>query len=416
MSGKILLSMKSSMNCSDNTESEYFLSLQPFFRSGLKAWLPVIGLTFSAFIFNTSEFIPIGLLSDIAADFSITESHAGLMITVYAWVVAIASLPLMLIFAKTESKKLMLSITALFVVSHVLSGIASDFYMLMLSRMGVACAHAIFWSIVTPLAVKTAPEGKQSTALSFIVSGSSIAMIVGLPLGRTIGLYAGWRATFLIIGAAAFLILCILAAVLKKTPGESNFSIRKLPALFKTPALLGIYLITVIAITGHFTGYSYIEPFMGQVAGMDSTTVTLILTLFGIVGIIGSISFSKFYDKRPGFFIKYAVSGICVFLLLLQAASFSIWSEFLLCVFWGLAINSFNLVFQSEIIRNAPQGTAVAMSIYSGIYNVGIGTGALAGGAVCDGMGIQYIGYVGGAICFIALIYGMKKLFPLLAR
>ena len=384
-------------------------------KSGLKAWLPVIGLTFSAFIFNTSEFIPIGLLSDIAADFSITESHAGLMITVYAWVVALASLPLMLVFAKTESKKLMLSITALFVVSHVLSGLASDFYMLILSRMGVACAHAIFWSIVTPLAVKTAPEGKQSTALSFIVSGSSIAMIVGLPLGRTIGLYAGWRATFLIIGAVALIILCILAAVLKKTPGESNFSIRKLPALFKTPALLGIYLITVIAITGHFTGYSYIEPFMGQVAGMGSTLITLVLTLFGVVGIFGSVIFSKFYDRHPGFFIKYAVSGICISLLLLQAASFSIWSEFLLCVFWGLAINSYNLVFQSEIIRNAPQGTAVAMSIYSGIYNVGIGTGALVGGAVCDGTGIQYIGYVGGAIVLIALVYGAKKLFPVLA-
>lgn len=384
-------------------------------KSGLKAWLPVIGLTFSAFIFNTSEFIPIGLLSDIAADFSITESHAGLMITVYAWVVALASLPLMLVFAKTESKKLMLSITALFVVSHVLSGLASDFYMLMLSRMGVACAHAIFWSIVTPLAVKTAPEGKQSTALSFIVSGSSIAMIVGLPLGRTIGLYAGWRATFLIIGAVALIILCILAAVLKKTPGESNFSIRKLPSLFKTPALLGIYLITVIAITGHFTGYSYIEPFMGQVAGMGSTLITLVLTLFGVVGIFGSVIFSKFYDRHPGFFIKYAVSGICISLLLLQAASFSIWSEFLLCVFWGLAINSYNLVFQSEIIRNAPQGTAVAMSIYSGIYNVGIGTGALVGGAVCDGTGIQYIGYVGGAIVLIALVYGAKKLFPVLA-
>lgn len=384
-------------------------------KSGLKAWLPVIGLTFSAFIFNTSEFIPIGLLSDIAADFSITESHAGLMITVYAWVVALASLPLMLVFAKTESKKLMLSITALFVVSHVLSGLASDFYMLMLSRMGVACAHAIFWSIVTPLAVKTAPEGKQSTALSFIVSGSSIAMIVGLPLGRTIGLYAGWRATFLIIGAVALIILCILAAVLKKTPRESNFSIRKLPALFKTPALLGIYLITVIAITGHFTGYSYIEPFMGQVAGMGSTLITLVLTLFGVVGIFGSVIFSKFYDRHPGFFIKYAVSGICISLLLLQAASFSIWSEFLLCVFWGLAINSYNLVFQSEIIRNAPQGTAVAMSIYSGIYNVGIGTGALVGGAVCDGTGIQYIGYVGGAIVLIALVYGAKKLFPVLA-
>ena len=146
--------------------------------SGFKGWLPVIGLTFSTFIFNTSEFIPIGLLSDIAGDFHISESHAGLMITVYAWVVALASLPLMLAFAKTESRKLMLSIVTLFIVSHVLSGFASDFYMLMLSRMGVACAHAIFWSIVTPLAVKLAPEGKRSTALGIIVSGSSIAMIV----------------------------------------------------------------------------------------------------------------------------------------------------------------------------------------------------------------------------------------------
>ena len=127
---------------------------------GIKAWIPVIGLTFSAFIFNTSEFIPIGLLSDIATDFRITESHAGLLITVYAWVVAIASLPLMLIFAKTENRKLMLSITAVFAISHILSGFSKDFYMLMISRLGVACAHAIFWSVVTPYAVRIAPEGK----------------------------------------------------------------------------------------------------------------------------------------------------------------------------------------------------------------------------------------------------------------
>ena len=165
-------------------------------KTGLKAWLPVIGLTFATFIFNTSEFIPIGLLSDIASDFGITESHAGLLITVYAWVVALASLPLMLIFAKTENRKLMLSITALFAASHILSGFSGDFYMLMISRLGVACSHAIFWSIVTPFAVRIAPEGKSSAALGLVVCGSSIAMIAGLPLGRTIGLYMGWRMTF----------------------------------------------------------------------------------------------------------------------------------------------------------------------------------------------------------------------------
>ena len=381
-------------------------------RSGFKAWLPVIGLTFSTFIFNTSEFIPIGLLSDIAGDFGITEANAGMLITVYAWVVALASLPLMLIFAKTENRKLMLSITAIFAASHILSGFAKDFYMLMISRIGVACSHAIFWSIVTPLAVRLAPEGKGSTALSIIVCGSSIAMIIGLPLGRTIGLHLGWRATFLIIAVLAAVILAILAAVLPKMPGDGSISLRKLPALIKSPALLSIYLVTVIAITGHFTGYSYIEPFLGQVAGLGSNWITIVLTIFGVVGLAGSWIFSRCYDRYRRRFIQFAVAGICIFLLLLHAAALNPVTAVILCVFWGFAINFYNLSFQSEIIRNAPKGTAVAMSIYSGIYNIGIGGGALIGGYVCSGISISCIGYVGGAIALVAAIICFRKMLP----
>ncbi len=381
-------------------------------RSGFRAWLPVIGLTFSTFIFNTSEFIPIGLLSDIASDFDISEAHAGMLITVYAWVVALASLPLMLIFAKTENRKLMLSITAIFAASHILSGFAKDFYMLMISRIGVACSHAIFWSIVTPLAVRLAPEGKGSTALSIIVCGSSIAMIIGLPLGRTIGLYLGWRATFLIIAVLAAVILAILAAVLPKMPGDGSISLRKLPALIKSPALLSIYLVTVVAITGHFTGYSYIEPFLGQVAGLGSNWITIVLTIFGVVGLAGSWIFSRCYDRYRRRFIQFAVAGICIFLLLLHVAALNPVSAVILCVFWGFAINFYNLSFQSEIIRNAPKGTAVAMSIYSGIYNIGIGGGALIGGYVCSGISISCIGYVGGAIALVAAIICFRKMLP----
>ncbi len=370
----------------------------------MKQWIPLAGLMLAAFIFNTSEFIPIGLLSDIAADFGISESHAGMMITIYAWVVAIASLPLMLVFARTESKKLMLSIVAMFVASHVLSGVSTSFNMLMLSRIGVACSHAIFWSIVTPLAVRMAPEGRSATALSLIVSGSSFAMIVGLPLGRTVGLYVGWRTTFLIIAAAAALIFCVLALTLRRNPGASNFTLRKLPALLKSPSLKWIYLLTVITITGHFTGYSYIEPFLAQVAGIGGNGITMVLTLFGVVGIACSFVFSRCYDRRPSVFLMYAVGGISACLLLLQAAAVSVWTSVLLCVFWGFAVSCFNLSFQSEVIRCAPQGTEVAMSIYSGIYNVGIGAGALVGGSVCDGAGIRSIGYVGGAIALAAVV------------
>ena len=385
-------------------------------KTGIKGWLPVIGLAFSTFIFNTSEFIPIGLLSDIAADFSITESNAGMLITVYAWVVALASLPLMLTFAKTENKRLMLGITALFIVSQALSGISKDFYMLMISRIGVACAHAIFWSIVTPYAVRIAPEGKKSAALSIIVCGSSIAMIVGMPIGRTIGLLMGWRATFLVIGAAAAVIFLFLAFLLPKAPSDSSISLRKLPALIKSPALLSIYLITVIAITGHFTAYSYIEPFLAQIAGFSEGSITMVLSLFGIVGIAGSFLFSRYFDSHRSFFMRYAVMGIGCCLLLLRPAACFQWTAIALCVFWGLANTFYNMVFQSEIIRNVRKGTSVAMSIYSGIYNVGIGGGALIGGYVSSGIGIPYIGYAGGLISIAACVACIAYLQPRLGR
>ena len=382
----------------------------------LGKWLPVISLTFAAFIFNTSEFIPIGLLTDIAEDFSITESRAGLLITVYAWVVAIASLPLMLAFSKTENKKLLLSITALFTASHVLSGIASSYNILMLSRMGVACAHAIFWSIVTPLAVKVAPEGKRSAALSFVVSGSSIAMIVGLPLGRAVGIMVGWRMTFLLIAALAGILFLLLYAVLPKTPGDNEVSFKSLPGLLRSKALATIYVLTVIAITGHYTVYSYIEPFLAQIAGFSDAWITAVLSLFGVVGIIGSIVFSRFYDRHSTTFIRFAVMGIAAFVLPLAPVAQWPAAVVVLCILWGLAINSYNLSFQSEIIQAAPHGTAVAMSIYSGIYNVGIGAGALVGGTVCSHIGIGNVGYVGGCIAAAAAIWCLTMFIPVVKK
>lgn len=385
-------------------------------HEGVRAWLPLLGLTFSAFIFNTSEFVPIGLLTGIANDFQITEAHAGLLITIYAWVVAIASLPLMLMVSKMEFKRLLLSVFALFIVSHLLSSVATGYYTLMISRIGVACSHAIFWSIASPLAVKIAPEGKRSLALSFIVSGSSIATIVGLPLGRVIGLLVGWRTTFFCIAVLSILVFLFLVFVFPKVPNPNPVSLQKVPGLVKTPSLVALYLLTVVAITGHFTGYSYIEPFMGQVAHLPNSLITFILTIFGAAGIFGSIVFSKMYDKYAVAFINVAVYGITLFLLLLHLASFTTETTLLHCVLWGISITAFNLAFQALVIQLAPEATAIAMSIYSGIYNVGIGGGALIGGCTCTHLSITWIGYVGGAISFVAALYCSFHFLPLLRK
>lgn len=120
----------------------------------MKEWLPLIGITFSAFIFNTSEFMPIALLTDIGHAFNISEASAGSLISVYALFVMVLSLPLMILVSKIEYRKLLLSTTFVFALAQFLSAISSNFMMLMLSRLLVACIHAIFWSIASPLGVR----------------------------------------------------------------------------------------------------------------------------------------------------------------------------------------------------------------------------------------------------------------------
>lgn len=382
----------------------------------IKKWLPVISLTLSTFIFNTSEFIPIGLLTSIADDFAITESKAGLLITIYAWVVALASLPLMMAFAKTENKKLMLSLVALFTASHILSGFSNSYVMLMISRIGVACSHAVFWSIVTPLAVHVAPEGHRSTAVSMIITGSSIAMIVGLPLGRAVGLMVGWRVTFLLIAILSAIVLFLLAAFLPKVPSDNNISLKTLPTLVSTPALLCIFVMTALTITGHFTAYSYIEPFLGQAAGFTNGEITMVLSAFGVIGIIVSVLFSKYYDRHQFAFLRVAVLGICICTLLLGISSGNSFIMVCTCLLWGLSINCFNISLQSCIIDYSPFGTAIAMSIYSGIYNVGIGAGALVGGIVCSHIGIPFVGYVGGAVSLVSALFFLLTVTPVLKK
>lgn len=383
----------------------------------ISKWLPLLGLTFCTFVFNTSEFMPIGLLSDIANDLNISDARAGMLISVYAWVVALMSLPLMIIVSKMELKRLLLTIIAVFVLSHVASALAEGYYTLMLSRIGVACSHAIFWSIVSPLAVRIVPDDKRAFALSMVATGSSIAMVVGLPLGRVVGLYLGWRMTFLSIGVISALIFIYIAAMLPKVPSRGKFSVRRLPALLHNRVLLGVFVMSVLFATAHYTGYSYIEPFLGRVAGFTPDIVTLVLIVFGGSGMLGSIAFSKYYMSNPRRFVAVATVAPALCLLLMQVSAVSLASVLAVCVVWGSMATAFNIAFQDNVMRFAPEeATSVAMSIFSGIFNLGIGSGAYIGGVVVTHLSLGSIGYAGGVIGLLAAFYCVGRLFPNMRR
>ena len=266
-------------------------------------WLALLGLSFATFIFNTSEFVPIGLLTDIKNDFGLTEASVGMLISLYAWAVMILSLPLMLLVSKMEMKRLMLWLLGIFTAFQFMSYLSTSFAMLICARIGVACAHAVFWSVISPIAVRIVPDRYRSIALSMVVTGSSIAMILGMPLGRVIGLHVGWRMTFFSIGVFSALTFLYIAWRLPKVPSGGGFSPKKLPELLRHKGIMGLYLFTLLISSAIYVAYSYIEPFLKQVSLMPDDWVTTALMVFGGAGLLGSIAFSKYYNRNRKLFI-----------------------------------------------------------------------------------------------------------------
>ncbi|OOH91358.1 sugar transporter [Pasteurellaceae bacterium 15-036681] len=368
------------------------------------AFLRVFAFALSAFIFNTTEFIPVALLSDIAHSFDMNVSHTGLMITVYAWVVSLMSLPFMLLTAKLERRSLLIKLFIVFIVSHILSIFAWNFWVLLISRIGVALSHAIFWSITASLVIRVAPKDKKQQAIGLLALGSALAMVLGLPLGRIIGQALGWRATFALIAIIAFIVMLMVWKLLPNLPSKNSGSLASLPLLLKRPLLIGIYVLTAVVISGHFTGYSYIEPFVTQISQMPAEMATALLLVFGLSGIIASFLFGKMHPKHPNTFLICGILGIILAQVLLLPMSSKIEGMFLLTFVWGICISSISMAMQMRVLQLASDATDVASAIYSGIYNIGIGGGALLGNQVMIHLGLPYIGFIGASFAAIGLI------------
>ena len=365
-------------------------------------WRVVI-MACAAFIFNTTEFVPVALLTDIGQSFDMQSSDVGLMMTVYAWTVMIMSLPAMLATGDMERKGLLLKLFVIFIIGHIISVIAWNYWILLIARMCIAVAHSLFWAITASLVMRVAPKNKKTQAIGMLAIGTSLATILGLPLGRLVGQLVGWRITFAIIAALALVVMVFIMRLLPNLPSKNAGSLSSLPILAKRPLLIGLYATTVIIVSAHFTAYTYIEPFMVQIGELDPNLATIILLVFGVSGITASVIFNRLYRFGPTQFISTAMILLAVSLAFMLVSATYTATMFTLAFIWGIGISCIGLALQMRVLQLAPDATDVASAIYSGIFNAGIGAGALFGNQIAHHIGLEYIGFSGAALAMIAL-------------
>ena len=363
----------------------------------------VIIMACAAFIFNTTEFVPVALLTDIGQSFDMQSSDVGLMMTVYAWTVMIMSLPAMLATGDMERKGLLLKLFVIFIIGHIISVIAWNYWILLIARMCIAVAHSLFWAITASLVMRVAPKNKKTQAIGMLAIGTSLATILGLPLGRLVGQLVGWRITFAIIAALALVVMVFIMRLLPNLPSKNAGSLSSLPILAKRPLLIGLYATTVIIVSAHFTAYTYIEPFMVQIGELDPNLATIILLVFGVSGITASVIFNRLYRFGPTQFISGAMILLTISLTFMLASASYTATMFTLAFIWGIGISCIGLALQMRVLQLAPDATDVASAIYSGIFNAGIGAGALFGNQIAHHIGLEYIGFSGAALAMIAL-------------
>lgn len=380
-------------------------------NDGIRAWLPVIGLALAAFVFNTSEFLPVGLLPEIAKSLHASVEHTGLVITGYAWVVSLMSLPMTVLTTKIERRRLLLILIACFAASHFLVLWATTFMEFFASRICVALTHSIFWSIMTPLAARMAPRGKHAYGLAAVQGGTIIATVLGVPIGTLLGQWFGWRESFFIVGIAATLVWVMVFATLPLAPSAQAGSLKSLPIILKRPGLIQLYLLTAVTMLGQFTVYSFISPILQHVGGLPASEIANVLFTFGIAGIIGTVISTKFVDKHLS-------ATVILPLLLITCATLALVltlkSSFLLyptVVIWGAGMTAICMAYQTILLKVAGDAADVATSLYSGIFNIGIGGGAALGGFVAAHWGFVNIGYTGSffiglcaLVCVLVLV------------
>ena len=373
---------------------------------------PIVLLSLAVFVTVTAEFMPTGLLPQIAEGLAVTEAQVGLLVTIFAATVVVTAMALSILTRRFSRKSLVITALLVMALSNIVAALAPSFAVMVGARILGGLSHGLFFALANAYAAYLVPRERLGRAVAILTAGGTMAFVMGVPLGTAMGNAFGWRLAFV---ALAIIIAVLAVALMATLPGVSRelaLSTGEIALpMRRDPSLVWVIVASVIVIlvlAGQNTFYVYIAPYLIDAVGFATPTVAFILFVYGAAGAIGVIVAGVVGDRFPrgGLVVMVTIAAVSMGALALTSSSTV--AVVALVVIWAAAFGGIPALLQLRLLRAASvrlRDFASAMLVTA--FNLGIGGGALIGALLYDVIGVSALALVGAAGFVLAVILAL---------
>jgi DHA1 family inner membrane transport protein len=366
----------------------------------------LIALALGGFGIGLTEFVIMGLLPEVAADFQVSEATAGWLISGYALAVVVGALLLTAAVTRFERKPVLALLLVLFIAGNLVSAIAPGYGMMMIGRIIAALAHGAFFGIGAVVAADMVAPTKKAGAIAIMFTGLTAANVLGVPFGTMLGQAAGWRSTFWAITVIGVIALAGILTLVPKTahgdtaPGTLRGEFRA----FRSGQVWLSILVTILGYGGMFGAFTYIAFTLTEVSGFTASTVPWLLIVFGVGLFIGNTIGGKAADRNVD---RTLVVVLSVLVLVLAAFALTAGNQ-VLTVASTVLMGGFGFAtvpgLQMRVMKYASSAPTLASGANIGAFNVGNALGAWLGGVtITAGLGYTSPVWAGAGITLLGL-------------
>ncbi|WPN60357.1 MFS transporter [Pseudomonas sp. P9_31] len=376
----------------------------PAHRSTEQSWGAVFAMSLAAFVLVASEFMPVSLLTPIAADLHITEGQAGQGLSVSGLFALFASLLIASVAARVDRKPLLLSLTLLMILSGTVVAFAPNYWMFMIGRALIGVAIGGFWSLSAATAMRLVPDDQITRAMAIVNGGNALATVIAAPLGSFLGALIGWRGAFLCvipvaIVASAWLLFSLPA--MKSQSGSGTGNVFRL--MQSLPVALGMVAVSVFFM-GQFMLFTYLRPFLETVTHVSVSMLSLMLLVLGLAGLAGAFLIEPIL--KNGLHRTLIIIPILMAVIALALVSFgsSAATTTVLLGLWGLVATAAPVGWWTWLARTLPEAAEAGGGLMVAIIQLAIASGATVGGLVFDSSGYRTTFELSAALLGVAAV------------